>query len=187
MSDESNDSVISNEDYDDVVADDSFDTLLEKEEEVESSEDSLEGALSDGEDDNSGADATTTKCIASTAGVDVDGEVTAFSFVDIKKLINHVKEIIIVSPENRRTSNVMSKFEMTEYVSIRTIQIARFNNCMVDISGLTKPADMARRELMMRKCPLMLRRKVGEKLINGEMVAHYEDWNPAEMTFHTAF
>lgn len=181
MSDDSTDSFVSVEDYDEIIADESFDTLLEKDEIVESSDDSLEGVVS--EDDSE--DESTPTCIAGTAGTDHNGEVSTFSFADIKKLSNHIKEIVIIAPEDRRTSNVMSKFEMTEYVSIRTMQIAQYNNCMVDIGGLTNPSDMAWRELAMRKCPLMLRRKVGEKNVNGEMISYYEDWNPAEMTFTT--
>lgn len=139
-----------------VIADESFDTLLKKDKSQSESEDSQAGEFDD----------------------DVE-----FSFQDIRKISNHIKEIIIVKPENRITSNVMSKFEMTEYVSIRTAQIAEYNNCMVDITGLDDPVNMAKRELMQRKCPLMLRRSIGRRLIKGEYVQHYEDWNPAEMTF----
>ena len=144
-------------DDNEVIADESFDTLLKKDESHES-EDSELGDFADDEPE--------------------------FSFHDIRKISNHIAEIVIVKPENRLTSNVMSKFEMTDYVSIRTAQIADYNNCMVDISGLDNPVDMAKRELMKRKCPLMLRRYVGRRQSSrGEWVSYYEDWNPAEMTF----
>lgn len=108
--------------------------------------------------------------------------------VDLKKVSNHNKEIIVIKPENRRTSNVMSKFEMTEHNSIRATQIAQYNNCMVDITGLDDPVKMAKRELMMRKSPLVLRRHVGErKNGKGEWESFYEYWSPNEMTFSTVY
>ncbi len=156
----SEEEIIDDIDDNEVVADESFDTLVGRDASAEESEDSQAGELADDE---------------------------AFSFHDIRSISNHVKEIIIVRPENRMTSNVMSKYEMTEYCSIRAEQIAEYNNCMADITGLSDPVLMAKRELMQRRCPLMLRRAVGSRMIRGELVAHYEDWNPAEMTFAVAY
>lgn len=109
--------------------------------------------------------------------------------IDVKAVSDFIQEIVIVKPENRQTSNVMSKFEMTNCISIRTMQIAQFNNCMVDITGLDRPDLMAKRELMMRKCPLTLRRRVG-KLRNkktGEWEQYYEYWDPNLMTFAVTY
>jgi len=157
-SDYSEDDFVDNDiDDNEVVADESFDTLLDKDKSQSESEDSNVGEFLD--------------------------DAAEFSFHDIRKISNHIAEVVIVKPENRLTTNVMSKYEMTEYVSIRTEQIAEYNNCMADITGLDDPVDMAKRELMERKCPLMLRRYVGRRLIKGEYVQFYEDWNPAEMTF----
>lgn len=99
------------------------------------------------------------------------------------------KEIIVVKPENRRTSNIMSKYEMTEYISIRATQISQHNNCMVDTTGLDDPVAMAKRELMMRKTPLVIRRHVGDikNLATGELESYYEFWHPAEMAFATTY
>lgn len=100
----------------------------------------------------------------------------------------HNREIIVVAPEHRRTSNVLSLFEMTEIVSIRSTQIAHHSTTMLDdIAGLTDPIAIAKRELMMRRCPLVLRRRVGQKTVAGETQDYYEYWNPNEMQFAKAY
>jgi DNA-directed RNA polymerase subunit K/omega len=94
------------------------------------------------------------------------------------------KEVIIIAPDKRKFSNILSKYEMTEIISIRSTQIAHFNNCMVDAPGLSDPILMAKRELMMRKCPLVLSRFAGELPDqNGKKYSYYEYWYPNEMQF----
>lgn len=108
--------------------------------------------------------------------------------LDLKKVSNYNKEIIVVHPDNRRTSHILSKYEMTEIVSIRATQISQHNNCMVDITGLDDPIKMAKRELMMRKSPLVLRRIVGDRRDeNGEIRTYCEFWSPSEMQFATTY
>lgn len=96
---------------------------------------------------------------------------------------------IYVRPENRITSNVMSLFEMTEYVSIRALQIERYNNCFVDTTGLDNPIDMAKRELMMRKCPLRINREMIRRVnpTTGCTEIICEEWLPAEMQFAVTY
>lgn len=97
------------------------------------------------------------------------------------------KEVVVVKPENRRTSSVMTAFEMAECNSFRGTDIARNNNCLVDTTGLTDYMDMAKRELMMRMCPLTLRRFVGERIRDGIVEEVYEWWSPNEMTFAVTY
>jgi DNA-directed RNA polymerase I, II, and III subunit RPABC2 len=103
--------------------------------------------------------------------------------LDLKKVSDYNKEIIVVKPENRRTSHIMSKFEMTEAVSIRATQISQHNNCLVDIAGLDDPIKMAQRELAARRCPLIIRRHVGDvyNKEKGIILSYYEFWSPNEM------
>ena len=105
--------------------------------------------------------------------------------LDISQVSSFNKEIIIVKPENRKTSNVLSKFEITEIVSIRAVQISQFNNCMVDITGLDDPILMAKREIMKRACPILVRRHVGDlkNPVTGILESFYEIWSPNEMSF----
>lgn len=115
-----------------------------------------------------------------SGGEESDGEVED---VEIEPVIMPSK-VMIVKPENRRTSNIMSEYEMAEYVSIRTLQIASHNNCFASVGDLDDPQKMAERELMQRKCPLRLRRYVGEgMLLDGTPVTYYEDWSVTEMAF----
>lgn len=111
---------------------------------------------------------------------DIDLEEPEF---DIKTVSDNNKEITIVREEDRLTRNVLSVAEMTEIVSIRSVQIQDKNNCLCDISGLTDPRMMARRELMMRMCPLYLRRHVGE----DSETSYYEIWDPNKMAFATIY
>jgi DNA-directed RNA polymerase I, II, and III subunit RPABC2 len=91
--------------------------------------------------------------------------------------------VIVVDSERRLTSEVMTSFEYTECISIRTEQIAHNGNCMVDITGLWNPMHMAERELQMRRCPLILRRHVGSGMHGGKLRKFVEDWSPNEMQF----
>jgi DNA-directed RNA polymerase subunit K/omega len=88
----------------------------------------------------------------------------------------------IVHPQDRMTSEVMSLYEMAECTSIRAQQIATYNNCMV-ATDLSDPIEMAKYELMQRKCPLVIRRKVGEVREGDEYVEYFEEWDPNEMIF----
>ena len=97
---------------------------------------------------------------------------------DIEDITSSV-EVNIIRPENRKTRDMLTEYEMTELVSIRTEQIGQYNNCMIDTTGLTTARDMARYELMARKCPLQVRRVVGE--INGKQ--YIEIWDPNQMVF----
>jgi hypothetical protein len=99
----------------------------------------------------------------------------------------HMKTIIVSRDEKRRTSDTLSKYEMTEIVSIRSIQISASNNCTVDTSGLTDPVAMAKKELMMRKCPLICRRHVGDVRIGDEIQSYYEFWDPNSMKFAVTY
>lgn len=103
---------------------------------------------------------------------------------DIKSVSDYNKEVYIIPADERMTRNVLSVGEMTAITSIRAAQIQRNNNCLVDITGLTDPRMMARRELMEGKCPLYVRRRVD----TGDGVEQYfEVWDPNTMAFATVY
>jgi DNA-directed RNA polymerase subunit K/omega len=148
----------------------------------------------DGDDD--GADEGADEGVGDGAGVgvgvgaDADADIDD---VDCKDSINneYSKEIIIVKEENKITSDVLTKFEITELVSIRATQIERRADCMIDTTGMTDPIVMARRELMARRSPLAIRRYVGDRctLVDGkkQVSQYYEVWNPNTMVFAVTF
>ena len=91
---------------------------------------------------------------------------------------------IVIAPDRRRTSNVLSKFEMTEIISVRSAQIASDGICMVNTADLDDSVKMAKRELMLRKCPLMYERGVGDGVdADGTEIEYVEHWDPNEMQF----
>jgi DNA-directed RNA polymerase subunit K/omega len=114
-----------------------------------------------------------------------DDTVAGETLYDVKQVSQNNKEIVIVPDDERITPHVMSKYEMTRVVSIRATQISEHNNPMVDVSGLTDPIKMAKRELMERMCPLTLRRIIGDRKNpkTGEMETYMELWNPNTMVF----
>lgn len=88
-------------------------------------------------------------------------------------------DIYVLPKEEYKTSNVLSAFEMTEIINIRSAQIAKTNICMVGMGNLDNAIEIAKRELMERKCPLVLQRLCG--VVDEKLV--YEYWNPNEMVF----
>lgn len=98
-----------------------------------------------------------------------------------------IVECETVELSDRITPNLMSRFEHTECVNIRAAQIAAYNNCLVDVNDLDDPIEMAKRELAMRRSPLVLRRVVGSELqqrANGLVRVEYcEFWDVNEMTY----
>ena len=84
-----------------------------------------------------------------------------------------VKNIIYVLPENRRTSEVLTKFECTDIISTRAVQIEQGGTCFTDCSLLSDPLHMARKELMDKKCPLDVIRAITDTI--------FERWHVNEM------
>ena len=77
------------------------------------------------------------------------------------------KQIVFVSPENRKTSEIMTEFEMCEVISVRAAQIQIDPNMIfTDAGNLTEESNIAEKELRDKKCPLAIRRmwtdKIGE-------------------------
>jgi len=139
---------------------------VERDEEVEDADDGEDGGDDEDADDTSGNGAI----------FNIDNSV-------------YSKEIIVVKDENKITSHILNNFEMTEIVSIRATQIKNHNNCMVPVDDLDDPVKMAKRELMMRKTPLKLKRNVGYRYVPAKdaYMMHCEVWNPRDMEFSTQY
>lgn len=90
---------------------------------------------------------------------------------------------IVVPPEKRITSNIITKTEMTELTSIRASQISKHPKVMTDVEGLTDPIRMAKKEFNDRKTPLILERSLGSKTDEkaGEILVYVEYWDPKTM------
>jgi DNA-directed RNA polymerase I, II, and III subunit RPABC2 len=84
-----------------------------------------------------------------------------------------IREVVYVLPENRRTSEILTKFECTEIISNRAVQIEQGGTCYTDTSMLSDPLQMARKELLDKKCPLDVVRGITDVL--------FERWHVNEM------
>lgn len=105
------------------------------------------------------------------------------------------KDVIVVNPKNRRTSNMICKTELVEGIGIRAQQIANKATVFVDISVDKKsgsgktviddPTVMAKMEVAQRKFPLILRRIVKTQVDKktGRVTEWVEDWDVNEMIF----
>lgn len=72
-----------------------------------------------------------------------------------------IKDIPIVAPEDRITSEVMSKYEYAEVVGIRAKHIESGGTIFVDAGSESDPIKIAKKEIAERKCPLSIIRMVG--------------------------
>lgn len=96
---------------------------------------------------------------------DIDDDAGANTLYDKDvPIIEYSQEVRIVPEHLRKSPARLSQYEMTEIVGIRASQIEKTGHCLVDITGLDNEIDMAKRELLMRKCPLLLRREVGRTI-----------------------
>lgn len=85
-----------------------------------------------------------------------------------------VIEKIRVPDDERKTSEYLTDYEITEIISIRATQISKNNDAFVDTDH-DNAIDIAKAELLARKCPLILVREVGKNYV--------EHWLPNEMVF----
>jgi DNA-directed RNA polymerase I, II, and III subunit RPABC2 len=79
--------------------------------------------------------------------------------------------------KNRITSNIMTKYERARILGTRALQLSRNAPTSVDTSGITDPLKIAEKELILKKCPLILRRNFP----NGT----FEDWKVSELIFYS--
>jgi DNA-directed RNA polymerase subunit K/omega len=84
------------------------------------------------------------------------------------------RELFFMRPENRITSEFITKYEFARVVSIRAKQIERDNLVFTTIPpNITDPIAMAVQEIRDKKCPLSVVRKIGLNLA--------EKWDVNEM------
>lgn len=74
-----------------------------------------------------------------------------------------VEKHIIVSNDDRRTSDTLNKFEYSAILSERTEYISEDSTTFINIDGMDDPREIAKAEIRQRKCPIMIKRYVGTK------------------------
>ena len=83
------------------------------------------------------------------------------------------KEIKIIPDHLRRTSERITKAEYTEIISHRAKQIENGGPVYVDITGISCPMKMSKKEIAHKKCPLAIMRMLN--------TTHAEIWHINEM------
>lgn len=109
----------------------------------------------------------------------------ASAIVNSQQPAKYTTRSVLVAPNDRRTSTIMSLYEYTECRSIRATQISKYNNCFVSIDGLSDPIEMAERELRQRMSPIILRRCVGVTTDHAaaHITKYYEEFRANDMGF----
>ena len=74
------------------------------------------------------------------------------------------KEITIVPNNYRKTSDIISQYELTDVTSNRAIQIENGSKIFVDIGDESNPVKMAEMEIRMKKCPLSVMRHISSNI-----------------------
>ncbi len=85
-------------------------------------------------------------------------------------------EIIIKNPDDRKTSEIMTKFEYTRISSIRAAQIEKGAIPTVDVGHLTDPLEISKLEISMKECPLGIIRMLND--------TEAEFWSVNEMVIY---
>lgn len=108
--------------------------------------------------------------------VDVDEFFDEKNFEDFGSKINfHVfnpekyenvihTEIIIIPNIYRRTSEIITKYEFTNVISIRAKQIENGSKIFTECKNITEPIEMAKLEIKHKKCPLSIRRMISNNI-----------------------
>jgi DNA-directed RNA polymerase I, II, and III subunit RPABC2 len=103
-----------------------------------------------------------------------------FSFPVKKKPIEErkytpptVAEIIYFTANNRITSEVMTRYEYCEVISIRAKQLENSELCFTDPGTLTDPIAIAKKEIADKRCPLRISRCICDN--------KFELWDVNEM------
>jgi DNA-directed RNA polymerase subunit K/omega len=73
-------------------------------------------------------------------------------------VIESHKQIMIVPPDHRKTSEIMTEYEYTEVTSHRAKQIENGSPVYADVGEETNPIRMSEIEIRAKKCPLAVRR-----------------------------
>jgi len=99
---------------------------------------------------------------------------------------NAVEQIHVIARDERCTSHIVSMYELTELISVRTAQIANGGPAvaMIEITpDMGDPRTIAIAEFRARKCPLKIIRYVGRSFDRDNvMTKNVEFWSPNEMT-----
>jgi len=91
----------------------------------------------------------------------------------------NIRNVIKIPDEERRTSRLMTIYEYTEAIGIRISQIENKSEIFTDYTGLKNNRQIATKEMVDRRNPLIVRRVVKTEGNN----VYEEHWKVCEMIF----
>lgn len=98
----------------------------------------------------------------------------AQQIVESGERVKSVRELAI--PKDQRTTTpYMTKYERARILGTRALQISMNAPVLVDLEGETDPLEIATKELLQRKIPLVIRRYLPD--------GTYEDWGCDELIY----
>lgn len=118
--------------------------------------------------------------------LDIDGEIDEtvvkkqFEIEDNEVQTNNNLNIYVMPSNQRITSEKLSEYEIAEIINIRAVSISNGGVVFTNVDGLSDPIEMAKKELIDRKCPLYIKRQVG---MNSTGI-FIEKWSPNECSFN---
>jgi DNA-directed RNA polymerase subunit K/omega len=132
------------------------------------------------EEDNGDINADADAVVKDTTVSDIDSyfEDSFGNILTNKPLSKRIRMIKIVAPNNRITSNFITKLEMARAKGIRAEQIDTNGHTYTDIDNCGDAISIAEKEFFDRRSPLVLCRMVGK---NKNKVI--EKWSVREMTY----
>ncbi len=84
-----------------------------------------------------------------------------------------VQEEVIIAPEDRVTSEIMTSFERANIVAVRAKQLEDGGHAFVDTGNMTDYEAIAEKEIDEHRCPLSIKRHITNNI--------YEIWQVNEM------
>lgn len=166
--------------------------------------DDLDGdqVISDGSDDKSSGSKKNIRTRAAKESSDGEEEEDADASADedadeddsgdkhLEYIRPDITRLVVVPPI---TTDILSEYELAQILVIRGTQIEKTGVYFINgqHANIDVAEDLARLELAERRCPLVLRRKRGEKYFyddDGKLVCeqYVEDWDPNKMMFPRA-
>jgi len=114
---------------------------------------------------------------------DIDEGILKKQFeIDKEDIEEEDNDLVYVVPSNERTtSEKLSEYEVAELINVRAVNISNGGTIYTDVKNLIDPIEMAKKELIDRRCPLYIKRQIG---CNERGVLFIEKWSPNEMSFN---
>ncbi len=84
---------------------------------------------------------------------------------------------IIVDEHKKITSDIITLYEYASLIATRSAQLERGCTSFVPVDEHEPPVEIAKKELRSRRCPLLIRRRIGKNMV--------EICNPNEMEIPT--